>query len=147
MGEGGRGVLPGQTVLGLRLDSCWWKCRSWGKLGLPGAGSSLSIPPVGQGAPSCLLSSRAWWPQQGTEGTQSSLGRRVLAGRSHMGFKGCLEMSSSSSWLLSSVFLLRLINWLRLSCSSLRLELLTAHLAERGGTNMFPGRPPLWIVG
>ena len=28
-GGGGHGVFPGQAVLGLRLDSCQWKCRGW----------------------------------------------------------------------------------------------------------------------
>lgn len=41
-----------------------------------------------------------------------------------MGSKGCLEISSSSSRLLFQSLLLRLINQLHLSCSSLRFELL-----------------------
>lgn len=48
----------------------------------------------GLGAPSCLLPSEASRPQQGRERTQSSLGKRELAGRSLTGSKGCLDVSS-----------------------------------------------------
>lgn len=50
---------------------------------------------VGVGmAHSRLLPSEAWKPQQGTEGTQSILGKRELAGGPLLGSKGSLDVSS-----------------------------------------------------
>ena len=138
---GGIGVFPGQAVLGLRLDSCQWKCRGWENKVFLGCGAPSQFLQWGRELP--LVSCRQGHGGHSKEQKELNLGKECLleglAWAPRAAWKSAAKVRGSSFQSL----LLRLIKQLHLSCSSLRFELLT----ERGGTNTFPGRPPLWIVG